>query len=184
MDREMLGRMRTKLTTLEKMQAAEELVDMTTVIDEEHGVVLWSHIHEYIEKALQVKWYFGMDISDYLAEGKEGIARLCDELKEDEEFGRALKNTDWLDVSVMADELFLNVREVFEKEHSLEHAIRTSFGFLFDGKDLTQSMSEARDVTEQMINQFGKIMKAEDVLAGKRLVNLGQYAKKKKIDKE
>lgn len=151
---------------------------MATLEDDEHGLILWSHIKEYFETALKMKWYYGMDISSYVADGREGIAKLYDEVEADKEIMKSLDDTDWIDVSIMADYLFDNVSRVFEKEHSLEYAIKTSFGFLFTGKDLTESMSEAREVTEQMITQFGKIMRAEDVLNGKRVVGLEQYAKK------
>lgn len=158
----------------EKMDAAEEYVAMAAVFDEEHGVCCMSPYEDAVKKYMKLKTYAGLDMSNY--NGVEGLCRLMDDIDampigEFEEF----VDRDWTVLNGLAYTIYYNVECVFEKEHSLEHRVKTSFGFLLDGKDLTQTLAEAREVNEQMIDHLGAIAKVKT-----QPIDMAQYAKKHK----
>ena len=162
------------VTYSEKMDAAEELVAMFTVFDEERGLCYISPYEEAAKKYMKLKTYAGLDMSNY--NGIDGLCRLMDDIDETsiEEFEKFVDD-DWRALRDLAYTLYYNVEAVFEKEHSLEHRVKTSFGFLLDGKDLTQTLAEAREVNEQMIDHLGAIAKTKT-----QPIDMAQYAKKHK----
>lgn len=158
----------------EKMDAAEEYVAMAAVFDEEHGLCYMSPYEDAVKKYMKLKTYAGLDMSNY--NGVEGLCRLMDDIDKMpiNEFEEFVEN-DWCVLRDLAYAIYYNVECVFEKEHSLEHRVKTSFGFLLDGKDLTQTLTEAREVNEQMIDHLGAIAKVKT-----QPIDMTQYAKKHK----
>ena len=158
----------------QKMDAAEEYVAMSAVFDEEHGLCYMSPYEEAVKKYMKLKTYTGLDMSNY--NGIDGLCRLMDDIDEVpiDEF-EELVDDDWVIIYNLAYVIYCNVSDVFEKEHSLEHRVKTSFGFLLDGKDLTQTLAEAREVNEQMIDHLGAIAKTKT-----QPIDMAQYAKKRK----
>lgn len=158
----------------QKMDAAEEYVAMSAVFDEEHGLCYMSPYEEAVKKYMKLKTYAGLDMSNY--NGIDGLCKLMDDIDETpiDEFEEFVDD-DWSVLRDLAYTIYYNVENVFEKEHSLEHRVKTSFGFLFDGKDLTQTLAEAREVNEQMIDHLGAIAQVKT-----QPIDMAQYAKKKK----
>ena len=158
----------------EKMDAAEEYVAMAAVFDEDRGLCYMSPYEDAVKKYMKLKIYAGLDISNY--SGVEGLCKLMDDIDEMpiDEFEEFV-DRDWTVLNGLAYTIYYNVECVFEKEHSLEHRVKTSFGFLLDGKDLTQTLAEAREVNEQMIDHLGAIAKVKT-----QPIDMAQYAKKHK----
>lgn len=158
----------------QKMDAAEEYVAMSAVFDEEHGLCYMSPYEEAVKKYMKLKTYTGLDMSNY--NGVDGLCKLMDDIDETpiDEFEEFVDD-DWTVLRDLAYTIYYNVSGVFEKEHSLEHRVKTSFGFLLDGKDLTQTLAEAREVNEQMIDHLGAIAQVKT-----QPIDMAQYAKKKK----
>lgn len=158
----------------QKMDAAEECVAMSAVFDEEHGLCYMSPYEEAAKKYMELKTYAGLDMSNY--NGIDGLCKLMDDIDEMpiDEFEEFVEH-DWRVLCDLAYTIYYNVEAVFEKEYSLEHRVKTSFGFLLDGKDLTQTLAEAREVNEQMIDHLGAIAQVKT-----QPIDMAQYAKKKK----
>ena len=129
---------------------------------------------------MKLKAYTNMDTSAY--ETEDGLMELMDATHEGREawwsFCDAVFN-DWMEIAELADVLYENLEKVHAKSCSLEQKIKESFGFLFTGEDITQSIAQAKDVNEQMIDHLGAIMKAKEIMgAQKQPIDLTQYAKK------
>ena len=157
----------------DKMEAAQEYAAKATVFDEELGWAYDSPLRNAIEHFIKLKYYTGLDMSQY--EDYDGLCQMMDDIGE-----HPIKDVlefihdDWDELYDMAYDMQLNVERAYEKQHSLEHQIKTSFGFLFDGKDLTQTLAEAREVNEQMIDHLGALAKQN------KPIDMSEYAKKKK----
>ena len=163
---------KNRLTYMEKLEAAEEHVARIGVFDEENGLCYITHLERAIQMFTKLKMYTSLDMSEH--EGLNGLCTLMDKLADEDitEF-EAFVHDDFDVLMDLADNLWYNVAAVFEKTHSLATRFEKSFGFLFDGKDLTQTLAEAREVSEQMIDHLGAIQKQAPI-------NMSQYAKKKK----
>lgn len=154
----------------DKLDAAEEYVAMASVFNEEVGVAYMTHLEKPVEVYYTLKLYTDADLSEY--EGIDGLVTIMDKLEYeayDELCEFAQK-----DLEVFRDmvfKLFYNACEIFEKTNSLEHNVKTSFKFLFDGKDITETMAQAREINEQMIDSLG-------AMAKQKTIDFSQYAKK------
>lgn len=158
----------------QKAEAAEDLASLCVVFNEELGIAYDSYLHSEYTYFIMVKYYSDMDLSEYNGDG--WIFDFMDALEQDAEGFDALREyarDDFDTVERLEWNLRNTVQELYNKEHSLEHRAMTSFGFLLDGKDLTETLAQARDVNEQMIDHLGAIAKANTV-------DLAKYAKKNK----
>lgn len=154
-----------------KVEAAQELVAIGAIFDEKLGIAYWSHMYEAATRYVRLKYYTDFDLTAY--EGAEGLYLLMD--RTDTEDSTELDNAvgeDFDTVRNLAWDIYHNVKYVFEHEHSLGQKVLGSFGFLFDGKDITESLAEAREISEKMIDTLGAAKK------GGNVVDMSQYAKK------
>lgn len=171
-------KVRTELTYKEIIEWAQEYVARAAILHPS-GVAYWGHLSDAVEDLIILKALTDMDTSAY--ETEEGLMRMMDQTMENAEWFEFLKATSAVRMHIkhMADRLFENLRKIHEKENSLDYKIRESFGFLFTGEDLTETLAHGREVNEQMIDHLGAIMKAKEVLAGqKQPIDLSMYAKK------
>lgn len=157
----------------EKLEWAEEFVGRAAIFDEDNGVLKWSHLKAAIAKYIFLRAYTNLDMTDY--DGIDGLCQLMDENDRCEfaEIEKFIDVNDRMTIVDLAEKLYESVKISYEKSMSLEQKIKTSLGFLLDGKDLTETMAEARDVNEQMIDHLGAIMRQKPI-------DMAQYAKKKK----
>lgn len=158
----------------QKAEAAEELASLCVVFNEELGVAYDSYLHSEYTYFIMVKYYTDFDLSAYTEDG--WIFDFMDNMEENRDgFTAIVEHTrkDFDKVEDLARTLGDTVKKLYKKEHSLEYRAMTSFGFLLDGKDLTETLAQARDVNEQMIDHLGAIAKSNTV-------DLAKYAKKNK----
>lgn len=173
-------KVRTELTYKEVNEWAQEYVARAAILHPS-GAVYWSHLDEAIENLIALKALTDMDTSSY--ETEDGLFEMMDKIYADSEWSDFMLRTECARMRIidMGGSLFNNLRKVHEKENSLDYKIRESFGFLFTGEDLTETLAHGREVNEQMIDHLGAIMKAKEVLAGqKQPIDLSMYAKKNK----
>lgn len=171
---------RKSLTYKEKIDTAKEFVERHVVCDEEAGVCYEGHLKNAVMRLMQIKAYTDYDIDGL--ENEEGLCHLMDlwQLHESDmdEFEEVIAK-DWYGengVDELADQIFMNVKAVFEAKNSLAYKIGTSFAFLFNNKDLSASLAEANGVNEQMI-KFMETLKNTSAEAQKP-IDLSAYARK------
>ena len=140
-------------------QAAEELAALELVLDEDLGVAYSNYMCDWYDDFIMVKYYTNADLSKY--EDTE-IYDFVDDLDQNDMAKlRELADVQYSEVTDMECRLVNNVKRVFESEHSLSGRIMKSFGFLLDGRDLTESLAEAQKINEQMLEHVGDITKAK-----------------------
>lgn len=182
METELLGQnvqVKKRLPYKEKVEWAKELVAKAGVFDDS-GVAYWGHLKEAVCLLIALKAYTSLDVSAY--ESEEGLMNLMDEDSHcacgdivDQHFLYEMKE-DQKKIYALAEVMFANAAKIHEKQCSLENKIKESFAFLLDGRDLTESLGQAKDVNEQMIDHLGQIA----LLKKQPPVDLAKYAKKKK----
>ena len=155
----------------DKLDMAEEFVARVTVFNEEMGIAYESHLEHAVGVYCRLKLYTDADMAKY--DGYEGLLQLMDDIEYDnyDEFLEYIQKDSRLFNDVCFSMMF-NVKELYEEEHSLRHKVAASFGFLFDGKDITETMAQAREINEPMIELLGAIKKQP--------IDMSAYAKKKK----
>lgn len=154
-----------------KADAAAELAEMMTIFNEDAGVAYESYLTDAFECYIRVKYYTDADLSKYT--GKDWIFDFMDDYENSDATELCdATNDDWDKVLHMAFQLHITACDAYQSEHSLSNRVLKSFAFLFDGRDLTETLAQAREVNEQMIDHLGDIAKAKPV-------DLAQYAKKK-----
>lgn len=164
---------RERISYKEKMDVAEEYVAMVSVFDEERGICYRTPYEEAIGKYIMLKTYTDLDMTGY--DNTDALCDLMDKIDAMpiDEFEKCVEK-DWYRLMDLADTIYYNVEAAFKKTHSLEYRVKNSFGFLLDGKDLTETLAEAREINEQMIDHIGAMVKAD------KPIDMAQYAKKKK----
>ena len=148
-----------KIPARKMAEAAEELAALELVLDEDLGVAYSNYMCDWYDDFIMVKYYTNADLSKY--EDTE-IYDFVDDLDQNDMAKlRELADVQYSEVTDMECRLVNNVKRVFESEHSLSGRIMKSFGFLLDGRDLTESLAEAQKINEQMLEHVGDITKAK-----------------------
>lgn len=156
----------------DKVSAAEDIVAIATIMDENLGVMCWTYLFPAANMYVRLKYYTEYDVSKF--DGEDWLNDVMDAVdKYDMSDFLEFVNEDFSNVTKIAYDMMATVKELFEKEHSLAHKAMQSFAFLFDGKDVTETLAEAREVSEQMIDVLGGKKPA-----GGKLIDMSQYAKK------
>lgn len=167
-----------------KIEAAKEYVATAYSFYEDAGVVCLNHMDTAVVLMIQLKYYTDMDVSKYVSE--EDLCDLMDAADENrgaiDEFCAFIREDSNVIFYDIAEKIEWATEKIYEQEHSIGHKIMKSFGFLFDGKDIAQTLAEGREVSEQMVDHLGAIAKAKDILAAnaKEPVDLSEFAKRKK----
>ena len=155
-----------------KVEMAEEYVARGSIFDEDRGVAYWTYLEEAVEMYIFLKAYTGLDMSKY--DSVDGMYQLMDELAaEDISELKSYAWNDYMTVIELTYKIFDSAALLWKSEHSVGYNVLKSFGFLFDGRDLTETLAQAREVNEQMIDHLGAISKQKPL-------DISQYAKKKK----
>ena len=165
---------KTRLPYKTKVEAAEELAAMLVVFNEEAGICYDNYLRNEYKIYIALKYYTNVDMGKYA--GEDWIFDLMDDVEKDKDNYNEVFDAITFDAETIFDlawKLADNAKTVFEHQHSLSTRIMQSFSFLLDGRDLTETLAQAREINEQMIDHMGEIAKA-------KTVDLAQYAKKKK----
>ena len=163
----------------DKLEAANKLASMMGVFDDVHGIAYISYMEDAAKWYVRLAYYTDMDVAEY--EEYDKLIELMDMIEESDisEFEEFIKS-DFDVVEDLAYTLFSNAERIFKREHSVEYNIMKSFGFLFDGQDITQTIAQARDVNAQMIDHLGAIMSIKTKEEENKPIDMSQFAKKNK----
>lgn len=164
----------------QKEQMAQEIAEAVLVIHDESCVYV-AHTYEEVEKYMIAKYYTNIDTDDVSAK------EVCDFLINNEVLGDIIACV-WTDFGIVLDiyEMLKNAYiDTYEDDKSLKRAIRTSFGFLFNGEDLAESMAKAENTNSVLMNALealrnAETQKKENVNNGKLTIggNVINFAKK------
>lgn len=141
----------------EKMMLASDMVQMTAMPDEELGIVTTSSLEEVCKLYLILKYYTDVDL-----EGVEA-KRVFDWIIGYDGAEREIEHIVALDYYYVEDMVYTlrdNIKAKHEARHGLAHAVKTTFGFLFDGRDITETLAESREISETMLDTVGRLNEA------------------------
>lgn len=62
-------------------------------------------------------------------------------------------------VNKISDGMISGMEITYEDDHSLKQALKTSFGFLFTGEDITESLAKAEDVSGNLFDAIAALRK-------------------------
>lgn len=147
---------RDHIAYADKEKMAEELLENTIVIHEDSCVYTASHLDK--EKFyLMAKYYTNIDtegedlddVVNYLI-NTDVIGEIKDFVEHDMDF-----------VMVMYWSLYDALVAVYTDDNSLSKALRTSFGFLFNGEDITQTLAKAEATKDTMYEAYNLLNQKE-----------------------
>lgn len=140
----------------QKMLMASDMAQMIEAPNDELGIVTTSSLEDVCAIYLILKYYTDVDMEgvgaqqafDWLV-GHGAVDAIKEIIEEDYDYMEAMM---W--------RLCSNLEAEHKARHGLPYAIKTSFGFLFDGKDLTETLAESREVSDQMLDVVGRLNNA------------------------
>lgn len=170
---------RTHIPLAEKMMMASDIVQMIEVLDDELGIVTTSSLEDVCELYLILKYYTDVDLEGVEAQqvfdwlvGYGAVDTI-----------RNIIDADYSYVETMMWRLSSNVEAEHRARNSLTHAVKTTFGFLFDGRDITETLAESRAVSDKMLDIVGRLndtTKKEEagrVNVSGNVINIGKKSK-------
>lgn len=139
-----------------KMQMATELAQAIMMPNEHVGILTTVALYDVAVLYMIMKYYSDADLDDVATQtvfdwivGNNAYDRVMDYVSDDFAY-----------VKRIVDSMVTNFQEEFVAAHSLTHALRTSFGFLFDGRDITETLAEGREVSDQILDVVGRLNEA------------------------
>lgn len=160
----------------DKIKMATELVQVGATINEEQKLmskgVLWDEVKLY----LIMKFYTNLDVEDL--EFNDVVDWVINNnlppLLED------IIYADIIYVEGLAYQMLENSKAAYDKENSLSTAIMTTFGFLLNGEDITETLAKSREISEQMLTAAEQMNKSQQkadagkVKVGGNIINIGK----------
>ena len=173
---------RTHIPYEEKEKMAIELAERMIVIHDD-SCVYKSHEYGKFKKYLVAKYYTDIDTEELTPE------EVADYFINNEMWRMIGHECGW-DYTIVEDifdMIYESVKNTYEDDKSLTKAIRTSFGFLFNGEDITESLAKAEVMKDSLFEAVGALRniqkeKEEKIDNGTLMVggNIINFAKKKK----
>jgi len=163
-----------------KNDMARELIERTLVVHDD-SCVYTSNEYEKYKIYLVVKYYTDIDteeadvddVVNYMI-NTNVIERVLEFVDKDLEY-----------VTDMFWDLFNALNTVYTDDNSLAKAVRKSFGFLFNGEDITETLARAEDIKDKTFKAFDLLRQAEqdeskNIEDGKMTIggNIINFAKK------
>ena len=127
---------RNRIPYIEKEAMAKEMAEYLLIIHDDSCIYLSSQLDKY-EKYMIAKYYTDIDTED-ADENEVADFLINNELMN--EIGNYIWN-DFDAVMRMFDALEDSVTKIYEDDKGLTKALRTSFGFLFTGEDVSESLA-------------------------------------------
>ena len=173
---------RTHIPYEEKEKMATEMAERLIVIHDDSCVYKSSEFGK-IKKYMVAKYYTNLDTEDLTP---DDVANFFI----NNEMWRMISQECGWDYTIAEDifkDLYKAVKKTYEDDKSLTKALRTSFGFLFNGEDITESLAKAeamKDTVYEAIGAWRQVEKEQEekIDDGKLKVggNIISFAKKKK----
>lgn len=140
----------------EKENMAHEMAERLIVIHED-SCVFQNSEYDKVKKFLTAKYYTDIDTEDMTEE------EVADFMMNNEVWRPVESECGW-DLSIVCgiyDAIFKAVKDTFEDDKSITKALRTSFGFLFNGEDVTESLAKAEIMKNTVYEAISAWNKAE-----------------------
>ena len=117
-----------------------------------------SYMQVVTEKAMIVRYYTNVDTDDYSDEelydfvvNNDLFPHIADFIQDDME-----------DITMICSNMRDAIMQTTGYESSMTNALKTSFGFLFDGKDVTETLSESEALKDQLFEAIGALKKENE----------------------
>ena len=168
--------MRNHIPIADKIAMAQELTTFFTDVNEETETVQRDPFASMARVYLVVKYYTNVDIDGLSPSEVYDWIINNDAWERVEEFVRH----DLWEVDEFADQIFINVQDTFNAEHSLSKAVKQSFGFLFNGEDITETLAKSRILSEEMVDIIGRLNQSQQksengtVKVGGNVISIGK----------
>ena len=141
---------RTHIPYEEKEKMATEMAERLIIIHDD-SCVYKSHEFSKIKKFMVAKYYTDIDTDDLTPND------VSDFFINNEMWRMISQECGW-DYTIVEDifnALYKSVKKTYEDDKSLTKAIRTSFGFLFTGEDITESLAKAEAMKDTLYEAVG-----------------------------
>lgn len=140
----------------EKEKMAAEMAENMIIIHDDSCIYQSSEFSKF-KKYLVAKYYTDIDT--------EGLTPndVADFMINNDIWHDVSRNAGW-DYAIVEDiyrALFDSVKRTYEDDKSISKALRTSFGFLFNGEDIAESLAKAEAVKDMVYDAVGAWRKAE-----------------------
>lgn len=173
---------RTHIPYEEKEKMATELAERLIVIHDDSCVYKSSNLGK-LKKYLVAKYYTDIDTEDLTP---DDVANFFINNEMWKMIGQQC-GWDYAIVEDIFDSMYKAVKKTYADDKSLTKAIRTSFGFLFNGEDITESLAKAeamKDMVYEAVDVWRQVEqeKEEKIDNGTLKVggNIINFSKKKK----
>ncbi len=147
---------RTHIPYSDKVELAREWAGQT-IMTHDDSCVYVSHDKDLYKWFYIAKYYTDIDTEDI---EPEDVANCLI----NNELWDKIEDIIWKDMTVcydLYDAMVDMYSKTYEDDRSLTKAIRTSFGFLFNGEDLTESIAKAEATKDVLYDAFSKIQAKE-----------------------
>lgn len=173
-------RVRTHISYSDKEQMAREIAESVLIVHDD-SCMYESDAYDAVEKYMIAKYYTDIDTDE------AAIFDVADFMVNNEIIGNVAAVI-WSDFENVLD-IYERIKDAtiktYEDDKSLAKAIRTSFGFLLNGEDITESIAKAENTNNTLISAIEALRgaekeKSENVSNGKMTVggNIINFAKK------
>lgn len=139
-----------------KEALAAELDLFLIVTDAEQQLMYNSYKRQLMETVLIVKHYTNIDVSGM--EQEEDWRVLFDYLTYNDLYGRMMDviHEDYAMVKMIAEDVRLPTKELFDRKNSLAYKVSTMFGSLLDSpEDLTEAIAKSAEVNNTAVEILG-----------------------------
>ena len=167
---------RNHISYADKVHMAEEVIEDCVMIHDDSCCYENHMIYAEKIKAM-VKYYTNVQVEDATAE------EVCDFVINNGLLGaiRDYIHEDYYEAEDVYITMLNMVMDTFTDDMSLKKAIKTSFGFLFNGEDITESLAKAEMTKDTMFKALDAIRQKEQEIDDGRLKvgnNILNFARK------
>lgn len=167
-EEELIGKDGTKIQVrnhipyADKVQMAKDVIENNVMIHDES--CCYESYNLYAEKIkMMVKYYTNINVDDIGAEEVADFVINNDLIGQIREF----IHDDYFEAEDVFISMLKAVEDTFTDDLSLKKAIRTSFGFLFNGEDITESIAKAEAARDTVYKAIEALNQKEKESEGK-----------------
>ena len=163
---------KTWLPYSEMEAMAIEMAERTLLFDNETGVACIGHRESMVKGYLMAKYFTDLDVEN--CEPEEVYDILMNSGLYEKIEGQVVEIIWRVDDIYRA--LCKNMISTYERENSLAYKLEKTFGFLFSGEDVTETMAKSELINEQMIDMLGVFLNHKKE---QEMLNVGKQDKAK-----
>lgn len=127
---------------------AIEWAERSMVFDEENGFAAVGHMATIVEEYLILKYFTDFPLDDLSPEEVHDYLHRSGTY---DKLVRPIITGNMSPVWTMYCSLSENMKGQFEKSHSIGTLLKKTFGFLFTGEDISETLAKSADITNRMV---------------------------------